>query len=378
MNFDYTDEQKMIRETVRDFAETEVKPLAADIDESDQFPRKLYGRMAELGLLAMTLPSEYGGSDADTVSWSIVEEELARASAAVADAQLVTKLMSHSLLRHGSDQQKDKYIERLGNGEIICATALTEPDAGSDLKSVKTTAELHGNEYIINGTKRFITFGAIVDMAIVLATTNGAMGTKGMISIIVEKDAPGFIRGKKEHLMGVRGLETGELIFDNCRVPKENLLGEVGQGLKIALSSLDYGRIGIGSQAVGLCQAAIEESIRYAKQRVAFGQSIGNFQAIQFMIADMSCNIEAARLLLRKAAFMCDQGKSFSREAAEAKLFASDLAVKIAADALQIHGAYGYSKEYPIERIYRDAKVYQIWEGTSQIQRMVIGRELLK
>ena len=378
MNFDYTEEQMMIRETVRDFAENEVKPVAAAIDETDQFPTQIYRRMAELGLLAMTLPSEYGGSGADTVSWSIVEEELARASAAVADAQLVTKLMSHSLLRYGSEQQKKKYIERLGKGEITCATALTEPHAGSDLKSVKTIAQLQGDEYVINGSKSFITFATMVDMAIVLATTDRKLGTKGTISIIVEKNAPGFMRGKKERLMGVRGLETGELVFDNCRVPKENLLGEVGQGLKIALGSLDYGRIGIGSQALGLCQAAMEEAIRYAKQRMAFGQVIGNFQAIQFMVADMSCNTEAARLLLRKAAFLSDQGKSFSREAAEAKLFTSDLAVKIATDALQIHGAYGYSKEYPIERIYRDAKVYQIWEGTSQIQRMVIGRELLK
>ena len=378
MNFDYTEEQMMIRETVRDFAENEVRPVAAAIDETDQFPTKIYRRMAELGLLAMTLPPEYGGSGADTVSWSIVEEELAKASAAMADAQLVTKLMSHTILRYGSEKQKKKYIERLGKGEITCATALTEPHSGSDLKSVRTTAQLHGDEYVINGSKSFITFATMVDMAIVLATTDRKLGTKGMISIIVEKDAPGFMRGKKEHLMGVRGLETGELIFNNCRVPKENLIGEVGQGLKIALGSLDYGRIGIGSQALGLCQAAMEEAIRYAKQRMAFGQVIGNFQAIQFMVADMSCNTEAARLLLRKAAFLSDQGKSFSREAAEAKLFTSDLAVKIATDALQIHGAYGYSKEYPIERIYRDAKVYQIWEGTSQIQRMVIGRELLK
>lgn len=378
VNFDYTEEQRMIRDMVRDFAENEVKPVAAAIDEADKFPAQIYGRMAELGLLAMTLPPEYGGSGADTVSWSIVEEELARASAAVADAQLVTKLMSDTLLRHGSERQKKKYIERLGQGKITCATALTEPHAGSDLKSVKTAAELHGDEYVIHGSKSFITFGAMVDMAIVLATTDRKLGGKGLISIIVEKDAPGFLRGKKENLMGVRGLETGELIFDHCRVPKENLVGEVGQGLKIALGSLDFGRIGIGSQALGLSQAAMEEAIRYAKQRTAFGQVIGNFQAIQFMVADMSCQVEAARLLLRKAAFLSDQGKSFSREAAEAKLFASDLAVKIASDALQVHGAYGYSKEYPIERIYRDAKVYQIWEGTSQIQRMVIGRELLK
>lgn len=378
MNFNYTEEQLMIKEMVRDFAEKEVKPVASEIDRTDEFPRKIYERMAELGLLAMTLPAEYGGSGADTVSWSIVEEELARASAAVADAQLVTKLMSHSLLRHGTEGQKKKYIEALGKGERTCATALTEPDAGSDLRSVKTTARLEGDHYVLNGTKRFITFGAMVDMAIVLGYTDRTKGSKGMISIIVEAGTQGFSRGKKENLMGVRGLETAELIFEDCRVPRENLVGQEGDGLRIALGSLDYGRIGIGSQALGLAQAAMEEAITYAKQRVAFGQPIGKFQAVQFMIADMSSHIEAARLLLRKAAFLSDQGKPFSREAAEAKLFASDLVVKVATDALQIHGAYGYSKDYPIERIYRDARVYQIWEGTSQIQRMVIGRDLLK
>lgn len=378
MDFDYTEEQRMIRETVRDFAEKEVKPVAAEIDRTDAFPRRLYKRMGEIGLLAMTLPPDYGGSGADTISWSIVEEELARASAAVADAQLVTKLMSHTILGHGTEQQKKKYIARLGKGEITCATALTEPDAGSDLKSVKTSARIDGNHFILNGSKRFITFGAMVDMAIALVTTDRTLGTKAMMSIIVEKERPGFLRGKKEDLMGVRGLETGELIFDSCRVPRENMVGEIGQGFRIALGSLDMGRIGIGSQALGLAQAAMEEAIHYAKQRTAFGQTISNFQAIQFMVADMSSHIEAARLLLRKAAFLNDRGKPFSREAAEAKLFASDLAVKVATDALQIHGAYGYSKDYPIERIYRDAKVYQIWEGTSQIQRMVIGRDLLK
>jgi butyryl-CoA dehydrogenase len=378
MDFDYTEEQLMIRETVRDFAEKEVKPVAAEIDRTDAFPWRLYKRMGEIGLLGMTLPTEYGGSGADTISWSIVEEELARVSAAVADAQLVTKLMSHTILRHGTEQQKKKYIARLGKGEITCATALTEPDAGSDLKSVKTSAKIDGNHFILNGSKRFITFGAMVDMAIALVTTDRTLGTKAMMSIIVEKEMPGFLRGKKEDLMGVRGLETGELIFDSCRVPRENMVGEIGQGFRIALGSLDMGRIGIGSQALGLAQAAMEEAIHYARQRSAFGQTISNFQAIQFMVADMSSHIEAARLLLRKAAFLNDRGKPFSREAAEAKLFASDLAVKVATDALQIHGAYGYSKDYPIERIYRDAKVYQIWEGTSQIQRMVIGRDLLK
>lgn len=378
MNFDLSEEQKMIRDMARDFAESEVRPVAAEIDRTDAFPWKIYKRMAELGLLAMTLPPEYGGSGADTVSWSIVEEELARASAAVADAQLLLKLMSHMILRHGTEEQKKKYIREMGQGERICATGMTEPDAGSDLRGIKTTARREGDDYILNGTKRFMTCGNIVDMIIALVYTDRSKGSKGMTSIIVEMGTPGFSRGKKEELMGVRGLETSELIFEDCRVSKDNLLGQEGEGWQIALGSLDMGRIGIGSQALGVAQAAMEEAVKYAKQRVAFGQPIAKFQAIQFMIADMSSHIEAARLLLRKAAFLSDQGKPFTREASEAKLFASDLAVKAATDALQIHGAYGYTREYPIERIYRDAKVYQIWEGTNQIQRTVIARDLLK
>ncbi len=279
MIFNLTDEQKMIQETVRDFAENEVKPVAAQIDETDEFPWKIYKRMAELGLLAMTLPPEYGGSGADTVSWSIVEEELARASAAVSDAQLLTKLMSHMILRHGTEEQKKKFVIPLGKGEKICATGMTEPSAGSDLKSIKTTARRDGDYYILNGTKRFMTCGNIVDLIIALVYTDRSKGSKGMSSIIVEMGTPGFSRGKKEKLLGVRGLETSELIFEDCRVPGKNILGEEGQGLKIALGSLDMGRIGIGSQALGVAQAAMEEAIKYAKQRVAFGQPIANFQA---------------------------------------------------------------------------------------------------
>ena len=378
MNFDLTQEQKMIRDTAREFAEKEVRPEAAEIDRRDEFPWKIYRRMAELGLLAMTLPTEYGGSGADTISWSLVEEELARASAAVADAQLLQKLMMDMFRRHGTKEQKRKYIPPIAKGESLCCTGMTEPNAGSDLRGIQATARREGNEYVMNGTKRFMTCGNIGDLIVALVYTDRSKGSKGMTSIAVEWGTPGFSRGKKENLMGVKGLETSELIFEDCRVPKENLLGEEGDGLKIAMGSLDLGRIGIGSQALGVAQAAMEEAIQYAKQRVAFGQPISQYQAIQFMIADMSSHIEAARLLLRKAAFLCDQGRPYSREASEAKLFASDLVVKIATDSLQIHGAYGYSKEYPIERIYRDAKVYQIWEGTSQIQRLVIARHLLK
>jgi len=378
MNFDLTEDQRMIRDTAREFAENEVKPAAADIDRMDEFPWRIYRRMAELGLIAMTLPSEYGGSGADAVSWSLVEEELARASAAVADAQLLQKLMMDMFRRHGTEKQKKKYIPPIAQGKSLCCTGMTEPNAGSDLRGIQTTARREGDEFVLNGTKRFMTCGNIADLIVALVYTDRSKGSKGMTSIVVEWGTPGFSRGKKESLMGVKGLETSELIFEECRVPKENLLGEEGAGLKIAMGSLDMGRIGIGSQALGVAQAAMEEAIRYAKQRVAFGRPISEYQAIQFMIADMSSHIEAARLLLRKAAFLCDQGRPYSREASEAKLFASDLVVKIATDALQIHGAYGYSKEYSIERIYRDARVYQIWEGTSQIQRMVIARHLLK
>jgi len=378
MNFDLTEDQRMIRDTAREFAENEVKPAAADIDRMDEFPWRIYRRMAELGLIAMTLPSEYGGSGADAVSWSLVEEELARASAAVADAQLLQKLMMDMFRRHGTEKQKKKYIPPIAQGKSLCCTGMTEPNAGSDLRGIQTTARREGDEFVLNGTKRFMTCGNIADLIVALVYTDRSKGSKGMTSIVVEWGTPGFSRGRKESLMGVKGLETSELIFEDCRVPKGNLLGEEGDGLKIAMGSLDMGRIGIGSQALGVAQAAMEEAIRYAKQRVAFGRPISEYQAIQFMIADMSSHIEAARLLLRKAAFLCDQGRSYSREASEAKLFASDLVVKIATDALQIHGAYGYSKEYSIERIYRDARVYQIWEGTSQIQRMVIARHLLK
>jgi alkylation response protein AidB-like acyl-CoA dehydrogenase len=378
MNFDLTEDQRMIRDTAREFAENEVKPAAADIDRMDEFPWRIYRRMAELGLIAMTLPSEYGGSGADAVSWSLVEEELARASAAVADAQLLQKLMMDMFRRHGTEKQKKKYIPPIAQGKSLCCTGMTEPNAGSDLRGIQTTARREGDEFVLNGTKRFMTCGNIADLIVALVYTDRSKGSRGMTSIAVEWGTPGFSRGKKESLMGVKGLETSELIFEDCRVPKGNLLGEEGDGLKIAMGSLDMGRIGIGSQALGVAQAAMEEAIRYAKQRVAFGRPISEYQAIQFMIADMSSHIEAARLLLRKAAFLCDQGRPYSREASEAKLFASDLVVKIATDALQIHGAYGYSKEYSIERIYRDARVYQIWEGTSQIQRMVIARHLLK
>jgi alkylation response protein AidB-like acyl-CoA dehydrogenase len=378
MNFDLTDEQRMLRDTVREFTEKEIKPRAGEIDRTDEFPWDLWKRMADLGLLGMALPVEYGGSGMDTLAWAIVQEEMARASVVVADIQNLSKLMEDMILRNGSEAQKAKYLSALALGEKICAIAQTEPGTGSDVAAIQTTARPERGGYVLNGTKRFITCAVQADLAVVVATVDKSKGRQGITLFLVEKGTPGFAVGSKEHLLGVRGMGTGELVFDNCWVSKDCMLGGEGEGFKRAMMSLDTGRIGIGCQALGLAQGAMEEAVRYAKQRIAFGQPIANLQAIQAKLADMSAGIEAARLRLRHAAWLKDQGRSIIREAAEAKLLASELAVRVTAEALQIHGAYGYTTDFPIERMYREAKVYQIWEGTSEIQRMVIGRQLLK
>ncbi|MBI3454554.1 MAG: acyl-CoA dehydrogenase family protein [Candidatus Rokubacteria bacterium] len=378
MNFDLTEAQRLIRDMVREFAEREVRPRAAEIDRSDEFPWDLYKRMAELEILGMTVPPEYGGSGADTVSWCVAQEELARASAAVADAQLLCKLMSDMILNNGTEEQRRRYLPAMVRGEKICAIAQTEPGAGSDVAGVQTTATPIADGYVLNGTKRFITAAMVCELAVVVATTDRRKGREGITLFLVEMGTPGASRGSKEQLLGVRGLATGELVFDSCRVPRSALLGREGEGFRRAMRSLDTGRIGIGAQALGIAQAALEAAITYARQRPAFGRPIAEFQAVQFMLADMSAQIEASRLLLRKAAYLKDQRRPIIREAAEAKLVASEAAARVTTDALQIHGAYGYSTEFPIERLYRDARVYQIWEGTSQIQRLVIARQLLK
>ena len=378
MNFELSDAQRMMKEMVRDFAEKEIKPRAAEIDRTDEFPWDLWKRMAELGLLGMTLPPEYGGSGMDIVSWAIAQEEMARASVVVADIQLLSTLMQNMILKNGSEAQKQKYLPPMATGEKICIIAQTEPGAGSDVAGIQTTARHERDGYVLNGTKRFITCAMLADLAIVVATVDKSKGHKGITLFLVEKGTPGFSPGSKEHLMGVKGMATGEVVLDNCWVPKENLLGGEGEGFKRAMISLDTGRIGIGCQALGLAQAAMEEAVRYAKQRTAFGGPIGNLQAVQHKLADMSAGIEAARLRLRHVAWLKDQGRSIIREAAEAKLLASELAARVTNEALQIHGAYGYSTDFPIERMYREAKVYTIWEGTSEIQRMVIARQLLK
>jgi alkylation response protein AidB-like acyl-CoA dehydrogenase len=378
VDFELTDSQRLVRDMVREFAEREVRPRAAEIDRADEFPWDLYKRMAELDILGMTVPAEYGGSGADTVSWCVAQEELARASATVADAQLLCKLMSDMLLANGSEAQKRRHLPAMARGEKICAIAQTEPGAGSDVAGVQTTAIPIADGYLINGTKRFITAALVCELAVVVATTDRQKGRDGITLFLLEVGTPGFKRGGKEHLLGVRGLATGELVLDECRVPRDARLGGEGEGFRRAMISLDTGRIGIGAQALGIAQAAMEAAVVYAKQRPAFGQPIAGFQAVQFMLADMSARIEASRLLLRKAAWLKDRGRPIIREAAEAKLVASETAARVTDDALQIHGACGYSTEFPLERLYRDARVYQIWEGTSQIQRLVIARQLLK
>jgi alkylation response protein AidB-like acyl-CoA dehydrogenase len=378
MHFDLTEPQRLVRDMVRDFAEREVRPRAADIDRTDEFPWDLYKRMAELEILGMTVPPEYGGSGADTMSWCVAQEELARASAVVADAQLLCKLMCDMILNNGTDAQKRRHLPAMVRGETICAIAQTEPGAGSDVAGIQTTATPTADGYVLNGTKRFITAALVCELAVVVATTDRRKGRDGITLFLVEMGTPGFSRGGKEHLLGAHGLATGELVFEDCRVPRAGRLGGEGEGFKRAMRSLDTGRIGIGAQALGIAQAAMEAAVAYAKQRPAFGQPIAGFQAVQFMLADMSTQIESSRLLLRKAAWLKDQGRSIIREAAEAKLVASETAVRVTTDALQVHGASGYSTEFPVERLYRDARVYQIWEGTSQIQRLVIARQLLK
>jgi alkylation response protein AidB-like acyl-CoA dehydrogenase len=379
VNFDLTEPQRQVRELCREFAEREIRPRAAEIDRTDEFPWDLYKRMAELDLLGMTVPPEYGGSGADTLSWCVAQEELARGSAVVADAQLLCKLMCDMLLNHAAEAQKRRHLPAMVRGERICCIAQTEPGTGSDVAGVQTMATPAADGgWILNGTKRFITEALLCDLAVVVATTDRTKGRDAIALFLVEMGAPGFARGSKEHLLGMRGLATGELVFDQCRVPASALLVGPGDGFRRAMISLDSGRIGIGAQALGIAQAAMEAALRYAKERAAFGQPLAGFQAIQFLLADMSAAIEGARLLLRKAAFLKDQGRPIIREAAEAKLVASEVAQRVVSDALQIHGAAGYSTEFPLERLYRDVRVYQIWEGTSQIQRLVIGRQLLR
>lgn len=375
---DFTQEQQMLRDTVRSFAESEVRSIAARIDETAEFPIDTVKRMGELGFLGVPFPQKYGGAGMDNVSYIIAVEELARVSGTLGEILAAHISLGCAPIYHfGSEEQKMTYLRPLAAGEGMGAFGMTEPNAGSDAAGIETTAVPDGDGWVINGTKQFISNAEHCLTVIVLAVTGKDDGKKRISSFIVERDRPGFTIGRQENLMGIRGSSTAMMHFEDCRIPKENILGREGAGLKQFLNILNGGRISIGAVALGIAQGAYEESVKYASERAAFGQTIANFQAIQFMIADMATELEAARLLLYRAARLEDEGKPFMREAAMAKLFASEAAQRITNNAVQIHGGYGYTKDYPVERMFRDARLCAIGEGTSEIQRIVIARDIL-
>jgi butyryl-CoA dehydrogenase len=378
MKLELNDQQKMIRNMVREFAEKEIAPVAAELDKTGEYPTKILEKMAKLGLLGIIIPQQYGGAGLDTISYVTVVEEISRKCASTGVITSVhNSLAAWPIMKYGTEEQKKKYLPILAKGEKIGAFAGTEPNAGSDLGAMKTTAVLKGNHYIINGDKTFITSGPKAGIIIVFAVTDKNAGVKGISAFIVENSFKGYKVGSIFEKLGINASQTSELIFENMEVPKENLLGKEGDGFKIALSTLDGGRIGIASQAVGIAQAALDESIMYSKQREQFGKPIAKFQAIQWMIADIATRIEAARFLVYHAAYVKDKGERYSKEAAMAKLFASETAMDTVIKAVQIHGGYGYTKEYTVERLFRDAKITEIYEGTSEVQRMVISGTLL-
>jgi butyryl-CoA dehydrogenase len=378
MNFGLNEEQRLVRDMVRDFAQNEIAPRAAAVDKGEEFPAENIRKMGELGLLGLPFPERYGGGGGDYVSYAIAVEEIARAcgSTALIYAAHIS-LGCGPIYDFGTEEQKRKWLPHVCSGKGLAALGLTEPEAGSDAGATRTTAVRDGDDYVLNGSKMWITSGAIADVVNCTAKTDPEAGTRGISCFLVEKGTPGFIPGKNEPKMGLKGSVTSALSFDNCRVPAENLLGKEGEGFRQALITLDAGRISIGAMALGLAQAALDEGTRYAKERVQFGQPIAKFQAIQWMIADTATEIDAARLLVYRAAAMKDAGLRFTKEAAMAKLFASETAERAAFKALQIHGGYGYSREYPVERIYRDQRLCSIGEGTSEIQRLVIARQVL-
>ncbi len=378
MDLRFSEEQDMMRKMVRDFAQKEIAPFVPVMEETEEFPRHIVKKMGEMGLMGIPIPEEWGGVGADFTSYILTINEISKVSATLGVILSVhTSVGTNPILYFGNDEQKRKYVPKLAAGEYLGAFALTEPGAGSDASSIRTTAVRSGDEYILNGTKVFITNAGEADVYITFAVTESTDGVKRISAFIVDKDTPGFTVGKKEKKMGLHGSNTCELIFENARVPAENLLGNEGDGFKIAMANLDVGRIGIAAQALGIAEAALEYSIEYAKERKQFGQPIAKQQAIAFKLADMATLVEAARLLVYRAAHLRSQGLPCGMEASMAKRFASDAAMKIATEAVQVYGGYGYTREYPVERLFRDAKITQIYEGTNQIQQIVIAKHLL-
>jgi alkylation response protein AidB-like acyl-CoA dehydrogenase len=378
MAFELNKEQRMIQKMAREFARKELAPLAAERDQKHEYPAESLGKMGELGLLGMLVPENYGGEDMDTVSYALAMSEIAYACASTAVIMSVhDSICCGSLLYFGTEKQKQKYLVPMAQGEFICSFALSEPEAGSDPAGMSMTATKQGDYYILNGTKRWITGGATSKLFIVLARTDPDAGHKGISAFLVTRDMEGFSTGRLEDKMGQCASDTTDLMFNNCKVPADHLLGKEGQGFKVAMSGLDDGRIGIGALSVGLGQAALDAGVEYAKQREQFGRPIADNQGLRWMIADMATDVEAARLLVLSAASAKDRGEKCSTEASMAKLYASEMANRVAAQAVQIHGGYGYTKEFPVERYYRDARVLTIYEGTSQIQKIVIANEVL-
>ena len=379
MDFSLSKKEELFLQMIREFAENEVKPLAAEVDDEEKFPMETVEKLGKIGVMGIPIPVEYGGQGGTNLMYGMAVEELSRACATTGViVSAHTSLCMAPILEHGTEEQKKKYLPKLASGEWIGAFGLTEPNAGTDAAMQQTTAVDAGDKWILNGSKIFITNAGYAHVYIVMAMTDKSKGTKGISAFIVEKGFKGFSIGKKEKKMGIRGSATCELIFENCEVPKENLLGELGKGFKIAMMPLDGGRIGIAAQALGIAQGAMDATVKYTKERKQFGRSIAQFQNTQFQMADLETKVQAARLLVRSASFKKDQHVPFSADAAMAKLFAAETAMEVTTKCVQFHGGYGYTREYPVERMMRDAKITEIYEGTSEVQRMVIAGKLFK
>ena len=379
MDLQLSEEQLLLQKSVREFAETEVRPFAKELDETGHFPREIFKKAAELGLTGIALPENEGGAGFDHIAYTIVIEEISRCCASTGVILSVqNSLYGDPIHRFGTAEQKEKFLLPFARGEKIGCYALTEPQAGSNAAALQTKAVRKGESYVVNGTKAWITNGGAADAAIVYVNTEPEKGEKGITALVIERGTPGFRVGKQEKKLGISATACSELIFTDCEVPAANRIGNEGEGYKVALSTLDGGRIGIAAQATGIAQGAFEAALKYAQERMAFGHPISQFQAIQFMLADMATEIDAARLLIRKAAWKQNSGARFSQDAAVAKLFASEMATRVTHKAIQIHGGNGYSREYPVERNYRDARITEIYEGTSEIQRLVIASWVLK
>lgn len=377
MEFKLNDEQELLRDTIREFVEAEVAPIAAEIDKEERFPEELVPQLGEIGVMGIPIPEEYGGVGMGNLEYVMAVEEISKACASTGvTVSAHTSLCCWPILAFGTDAQKEKYLPDLAAGEKLGAFGLTEPNAGTDAAMQATVATDEGDYFLLNGSKIFITNGSYADVYVVFAMTDKSLGNKGITAFILEKGMEGFTFGSKEHKMGIRGSATYELVFDNVKVPKENLLGEVGKGFKVAMATLDGGRIGIAAQALGIAQGAINAAAAYVKERIQFGRPISAFQNTQFTLAEMRTRVEAARLLVYRAACMKDAGEKYSAEAAMAKLFASETAGYVTSKAVQLFGGYGYTQEYPVERMMRDAKITEIYEGTSEVQKMVIAADM--